>query len=395
MCDKTNNTFEIKKDDVLKSIYFICRLTQNQNGKAMSGALSSKKDYMGGIFDRWINIIPESIIFNKGILPEISNGKTVEVITDFYSYEPTANKAGIAPDVIGIRVNGKVIPFAQFNEKWIPVQDKPQIEIKTYKKADYMVSLRNQNYDEKYFVMVQSDFRLDYLIPFFDKEVLSNDIYSQLSMDDKSFVISNEKGYLSELLPVDTSSDLIGSVTLLSITTADSFMNASTCCESGVGVEWLKSIEICNKPRGKIELRPLLDICVPLEENPNIFHFTEEWYSGIGEDNIPYKSTKKRNGNIVNTKVRTLDFYTDNISNIELVRLNKSAMRVFAKEDVQFNSYSLKKGNYYLISYSCLERGNNGDEYFLQKDLVRFIKSNEEELKNKIKKIIQNELDIN
>ena len=41
----------------------------------------------------------------------------------------------------------------------------------------------------------------------------------------------------------------------------------------------------------------------------------------------------------------------NNISNIELVRLNESAMRVFAKEDVQFNSYSLKKGNYYLISW--------------------------------------------
>lgn len=394
MRDCTNNTLEIKKEDVLKSIYFICRLTQNQNGKAMSGALSSKKDYIGGIFDRWINIIPESIIFNKGILPELSCGSRVEVITDFYSYDPSVNKAGIAPDVIGIRVNDKVIPFAQFNEKWVPVQDKPQIEIKTFKKADYMVSLRNQEYDEKYLVMVQSDFRLDYLVPFFDESVFSDDIYNQMKMDDKNFVISNENGYLSELLPVDTSSNSIGSVTLISITRADSFMRASTHCESGVSVEWLKSVELCDKPRGELIDIPLSDICTQLEENTNFFRFTEKWYSGIGDDNIPYRSTKKKNGSIINTKVRTLDFYTDSISNISLVKLNKRVMKVFAKKDVQFNSFTLKEGNYYSISYNCLERGNNGDEYFLQKDLVGFIKSNEEELKETIKKIIQKELDI-
>lgn len=57
---------------------------------------------MGGIFDRWINIIPESIILNKIILPKISNGHNVEVIPDYYKYEPQENKADIAPDLIGI-----------------------------------------------------------------------------------------------------------------------------------------------------------------------------------------------------------------------------------------------------------------------------------------------------
>ncbi len=46
----------ITKNDILKSIYFITAITQKQNSSTMQGALSSKGDLMGGIFDRWINI---------------------------------------------------------------------------------------------------------------------------------------------------------------------------------------------------------------------------------------------------------------------------------------------------------------------------------------------------
>ena len=99
---KINNMKEVKINinDIKKAVYFIANLTQMQGDRPMQGALSSKADYMGGIFDRWINIIPESVIFNKIVLPEVFNGEEVEVITDYYDYNPRF--AGIAPDVIGI-----------------------------------------------------------------------------------------------------------------------------------------------------------------------------------------------------------------------------------------------------------------------------------------------------
>ena len=59
---------EIKKNDILKAIYFITAITQKQQGASMQGALSSKGDLMGGIFDRWINTVPEGILFNNIIL---------------------------------------------------------------------------------------------------------------------------------------------------------------------------------------------------------------------------------------------------------------------------------------------------------------------------------------
>ena len=52
----------------------------------MQGALSSKGDLMGGIFDRWINTIPESVIFNEYIKPKLNQCKNsdIELIQDFY-----------------------------------------------------------------------------------------------------------------------------------------------------------------------------------------------------------------------------------------------------------------------------------------------------------------------
>ncbi|MDR0831409.1 MAG: hypothetical protein LBM99_00755 [Bacillales bacterium] len=104
---------EIKKQDVEPYIYFVCSMSQR--GK-MYGGLSGKSDYIGGIFDRWINIIPESIIFNKLLLPKIAKnvGAELKVISDYYQYDP--KKTGIAPDVLGIKMLDEAIPFVRFNK---------------------------------------------------------------------------------------------------------------------------------------------------------------------------------------------------------------------------------------------------------------------------------------
>ena len=81
-------TVKVNKEDILKSVYFITAIIQKQTSNSMQGALSSKGDLMGGIFDRWINTVPESIVFNKIILPNIKNGNNSEIISDFYLYNP-------------------------------------------------------------------------------------------------------------------------------------------------------------------------------------------------------------------------------------------------------------------------------------------------------------------
>ena len=76
----------------------------------------------------------------------------------------------------GIKVDDRIIPFVLFNERWETVDSMPQIEVKTYKKPQKMVSLRNQNYDDKYLVMAESEFRIDYLLPFFSSDIFDDEI---------------------------------------------------------------------------------------------------------------------------------------------------------------------------------------------------------------------------
>ncbi len=60
-----------------------------------------------------MNKMPESVIFNKIILPKID--PDLKAINDFYYYDP--KKTGIAPDVIGVLYHGKTVPFAVFDNK--------------------------------------------------------------------------------------------------------------------------------------------------------------------------------------------------------------------------------------------------------------------------------------
>ena len=106
-----HSVVKFNKNDIKKRVYFIIRLVQNQNGSTMQGALTSKSDSMGGIFDRYINTISDSLIFEKIILPKIKTNKKVEIIDDFYYYKPGKNQAGIAPDIFGLTINGKNVPF--------------------------------------------------------------------------------------------------------------------------------------------------------------------------------------------------------------------------------------------------------------------------------------------
>lgn len=379
-------TITITKKDILKSIYFITAITQKQNSSSMQGALSSKGDLMGGIFDRWINTVPESIIFNKIILPEIKGCKDTEIISDFYLYDPKT--AGIAPDVIGIRTPTKTIPFAVFNEQWLPVEGMPQIEVKTFKKPQKMISLRNQDYDKKFLVMAESELRIDYLLPFFDKSIFQDSIHQNLIMDDETFIISNTKERLHGIDIVDTTKEEIGTITLLKITTAETFMQSSTFCEGTVSVQYVNGLELKAKtPTGASEGTPLTDFCS--RTSIGLYHFTERWYEGYTPENIPYYTKKSRGGSSNAFLFRTLDFYADNIDAISVIKKSNNTLYIRTADKAMFNEYKLCANSIYKINFTILDRSsNNGMEYFMQKSLIEYIDDYKQQLESQIETII-------
>lgn len=382
----TNNEVTIEKEDILKNIYFIAEMTQNAGEKGMYGSLAGKSDQMGGIFDRWINVVPESVIFNKLILPKVSD-KKLSIITDFYKYNPKQETTGIAPDVLGLRIENKVIPFIIYDEKWTPIEGMPQIEVKTFKKPQQMISLRDQGYSGKYLVMVESNYRVDYLLPFFDQSYFTDTTYNQMTMDDKIFIRSNNNGLISHLKKVDISNKSLGTLKLLVITETQKFEECSTYCEPNVSPIRISGITEIAKTK-ETESTPLLSYCKKIG---NLYRFMECWYDGLEEDTkIPYLLSKTKSGVLRRNLVRLLDFYCHKPESILVVKRNKYDFVITSKTDNQFNNYKIEANKFYKISLTELGRsGSSNGEYFFQKDLISFIPSKESELLNILKRIVK------
>ena len=360
----------VEKVDVLKSIYFIAEMAQNTGEKGMYGGLAGKSDSMGGIFDRWINQIPESIIFNKYILEEISHGKKVEVVVDYYKYKPRQETTGIAPDVIGLKINDKIIPFVKYDNRWLEEDGKPQIEVKTFKATQKMLSLRNQGYEGKYLVMVETSFRTDYMLPFFDKNLFSEEVYQNMIMNDEIF-IKNKNEYLHPLNRVKTEQEDLGSIKLLCVTETSLFTKIANYCGAGVNPIRIDSIkENVGKLTNITEEVELSQFCRLLDTG--LYRFNEFWYN---DQNKQY-----------------LDFYCSDINLVSIVKKNKGSLYIKVSNDCVFNDEQLKANKIYKISFVELNRNASKEgEYFLQKSLIEKLVSKEKELKDMLEKIIVEE----
>lgn len=369
------NKIYFDKNDILTRVYFITKLVQYQKGSTMQGALTSKSDSMGGIFDRFINTISDSLTFEKIVLPKIESKKDIHIINDYYYYTPTQSVAGIAPDVFGIIVDGKAIPFTRFKNKWEPVKGMPQIEIKTTKAKDQMISLRNQSYDDQYLILVDLDLRIDYLVPFLDSNLLNDRIINNMQMDDSVFIIEDKDKKISRITPIDYSSKVIGSLELISITNATDFMKQATYCDGNVSVRRMKEIS-----ERKVNIKT------------NLLHEKLSQYANVSPRiNKLYEFNKKwKSKNSIGEKVQLLDFSCDNIEKIEICKYNASGIVITALDDgCSFNGLKLEKGKQYTVTFDTLDRsGNGGSEYFMQKQCATYLNSLEEQLIKELKNII-------
>lgn len=343
----------------------------------MQGALTSKSDYIGGIFDRFINTVSEELTFNKLILPEIKTDKQVSFVSDFYYYKPTKNGAGIAPDIFGIKVDDKLIPFTVFEDKWMPVDNMPQIEVKTFKAKDQMVSLRNQGYDGMTLVLVNLKLRIDYLVPFLDKNQLSDNVYKEMLMDDSVFIKKDTKKQVISNIKVDFGNDEIGNLSIIAITNASDFTAQATKCCAGVGARRMKSI----RTRQKLMKNSLGDwltkYCNKSPRISSLFEFNDSFYAltGIHKANTLY-----------------VDFSADSISDLELCAVNKNSIVICAhSDDCSFNDQKLENGKQYMIDFETLKRdGAEGEEYFMQKQCASHLRSLKADLLSQLSDIVNN-----
>jgi len=351
----------INKQDVVPYVYFVCSMAQR--GK-MYGGISGKSDYIGGIFDRWINIIPEGVIFNKYFLPKIA--ERLEVISDYYEYNP--KKSGIAPDVLGIKIGTKAVPFVEYVNEWCPINNAPQIEVKSFKKGQYMVSLRNQNYDKKYLVMVETNLESDYLLPFFEKTVVSEDVYNRLKMDDSIFIKKNVNKDLSSVTKIKRDNTDLGSLRLITVCLASDFMQYSNLCNEGESPFYITKITETRMPKTLPQTLP---------------------FSGLVKKNKNNLYSWKENKLTNNKKYKLLDIYIENVDKIQFLKNSKSSITIYTKDSAKINDTELEANKTYIIKFQLLDRsGAKSGEYFMHKSIIDKIPNKEDVMLDHIKQYI-------
>lgn len=357
-----NNKIVINKQDVVPYIYFVCSLAQR--GK-MYGGLSGKSDYIGGVFDRWINIIPESVIFNKHFLPKIAG--ELEVISDYYEYNP--KKSGIAPDVLGIKIGTRAIPFVEYVNKWQALNEAPQIEVKSFKKEQYMVSLRNQGYDKQYLVMVETNLDSDYLLPFFEQTVFSEDVYKKLKMDDSVFIKNNENEDLSPITKISRDNADLGTLKLITVCFADDFMKYSNLCTGGESPFYVKEIKETRTPRSLSQTTSL-----------------SSWIKKDIGDIYIWKKNKLDN----NKSHKLINVYVENASKIKVLKNSKSSIMIYATDKAKINDTKLEANKTYIIKFQLLDRSSSKNgEYFMHKSIIDKIPSKENAMLDSIRQYIK------
>ena len=357
-----NHEILITKQDVAPYIYFVCSMAQRGR---MYGGLSGKSDYIGGVFDRWINIIPESVIFNKYFLPKIADN--LQVISDYYEYDP--KKSGIAPDVLGVKIGTKAIPFVEYVNKWRALNNAPQIEVKSFKKGQYMVSLRNQSYDKKYLVMAETNLDSDYLLPFFEQTVIGEDVYNKLKMDDNVFIKENLNKDLSSVTKIKRDNTNLGSLKLITVCLADDFMRYSNLCGEGESPFYIKEINETRTPRTM----------------PQTMTFSD-WINKKIDNLYSWKENKLDN----NKKHTLIDVYVESTDKIQVLKNSKSSITIYTIEKAKINDTELEANKTYIIKFQLLDRsGAKNGEYFMHKSIIDKIPNKEDIMLDNIKQYIR------
>ena len=377
-------TITIKKEDVIPYVYFVCGLAQQAKAGVKYAKLSTKSDLIGGVFDRWINIIPESVSFNQYFIPKalekLGEEKKVEVYSDFYVYDP--NKVGIAPDVLGLKIDGKIVPFAKYDDTkgkkqfWDAQGSCPQIEVKSFFGRKYMVSLRDQNYGDKYLVMIGAGIDADYLLSFFDSSIFSEDYTAKLNMPD-DFIASNEKELLLKTPTVEFDRTTLGKIEILGVTTATEFKKIALKLSAGDIPRYFKDI----KPRTRRIKEEQYKYKIPLshycDKQPSgLYRFNKNWYQLFDKEHE-----------------KTLDIEVDKPEALIVINKTSNAITVLAEEDAFINGNKkdnkFEKGKQYNINFATFGPVA-GEEYFLNKGVLHYLPNLEDKLVDTLAEIIKN-----
>ena len=330
---------DITKEDLISMIYFI--ISKFEFDIFHMQGTSSKVDLLGGFIDRWINRIPEVLIFNKMLLKD----KDYKVINDYFVYGNDSDKN--APDVLGIKINNdKIVKFAEFiDTTWKKTTGMPWIEVKTFKKNQKMFTIRDtQMEDEHYYVMTESDISPNYLKILFQEVIFDKKYYENIIMDE-IFIKSNNKSSLQQPKKVEKyNKETIGTIKLLGIYKGKDIKKIANLYSPGFKPYYFNGVETIENARGVNFESPMMN-----EESAD--YSESEWI--IKKDVLKIKDT--------------INVYGENLDNIIVAKKNKSSWYVTVVNDCEINEFKLEKNKRYKFIFTKFDRSSNWNEYITLK----------------------------
>ena len=232
-----------------------------------------------------------------------------------------------------------------------------------------MVSLRDQHYSGKYLIMINAELPVDYLLSFFKSEDFSADKIANLHMPD-DFIVSNEKGLLSQTKSVQFGKNDLGFIEILTVTTAQEFMNTALKLNAGEIPRYFMGVTERNVKikEDKFEINKTMDYFCE-RQTSGLYRFNQEWLFN-------------------NRKEKTLDLAFKNPSDIKIIRKNSNSLVVEAVNDTEVNGIKLEKNKQYNLNFGVFGQ-IAGEEYFLNKDLVGYLPNKQAELVAKLANVIK------
>jgi len=336
--------YKFELADLRRIVYWtICKFRTDEFHHS---TLSWKRDLIGGFLDRWVNRATEFVVF-KNLL----SGKNYYAVTDFFFYGQATEKN--APDVIGLQdKNGKILArFVEYvNGKWVQIDDAPWIEVKTCRKTQKLVAIKeSQMEDDHYYAIVESNIRDDYLTAIFDKSVFDNQIFESFHMN-PAFVKSDAGNAIVQPEKIVSQTDL-GFFKLIGIFKGSKIKMFSKLCRGRtreVGAE---------NPRyvGSIEPTDRNSSLSPEEVPEGIFTYTFE-----GGTYLP-----------ILVKYLTPD------SKAEILTKSKGFFRIAINGKVAINEHELLDG-FYKVTFKTFNRNTSQNEWITHKCMFERFAENSE-----------------
>lgn len=328
---------DVTKEDIKPLIYFIISMFQQETIHRQG--TSSKSDLIGGFIDRWINKIPEDLIFRKYLLL----GKNYSVINDYFVYGVKSKKN--APDILGLKIDNQIIKFTEYDiNEWSQIEGMPHIEVKTFRKNQRLVSVRDtQLEDDNYYIFVESNFNNDYLIYLFDEQYLEREIIDKITMSTQ-FIKDNSQEILIQppKILIDKK-ESIGTLEIITIVKGSEFKERATLCEKQENIFYLKNIVEVDDVRGK-------------SKTPKKFNEIFEYNSETDMYEAGWEGKK------------LIPIYAENVDDLEVLKINKKSFYCKANKNCRLYNYNLKAGTKYKVELEIFERNSGWKEYVALKN---------------------------